>query len=414
MTQTLVSWQNTPVTLPPATPPEQPPPKRPASSPLPQQTAVSPPLLRRVLGFWNRYFRLPLARFFEDRLLRRQVQQFYMVFGGHIFFQTLRTAVKLDLFGLLDRRGPMTQDQIAAELALHEQPLRIVLLGCTALGLLRKRGAKYSNSYLASRLLVPGKPGNVTAFVELEHQVMYKGMPWMYDSVLENRNVGLKEFPGDEPTIYQRLAHCPEVERIFQQAMRELSVQANADLSRFVDFSQVSHVVDIGGGDATNLIQLLRDWPHLYGTVFDSPTVCDIARQNIEAAGLQDRLRALPGDCFADPLPTGADCFLLAHFCTIWSPEKNRLLLRKCYEALPVGGQVIIFNMMQHDDGTGPLAAAVGSPYFLTIATGEGMLYTWAEYQSWLRQCGFQSLRRYRLLRNHGAIVGRKTAQRES
>ena len=48
---------------------------------------------------------------------------------------------------------------------------------------------------------------------------------------------------------YQRLAHDPEVEGIFQDAMHELCVQVNADLARFVDFSGIRHVVDVGDGD---------------------------------------------------------------------------------------------------------------------------------------------------------------------
>lgn len=171
-------------------------------------------------------------------------------------------------------------------------------------------------------------------------------------------------------------------------------------------------MVDVGGGDGTNVIELARRWPHVRATVFDWPSVCDIARKNMEASGLADRLDTVAGDCFADPFPKGADCFLFAHFFTIWSEEKDRLLLKKCYDALPSGGKVLIFNMMQRDDETGPLSAAVGSPYFLTLATGEGMLYTWRQYESWMKEAGFKRVKKQRLLRDHGAIIGTKGQDR--
>jgi precorrin-6B methylase 2 len=170
----------------------------------------------------------------------------------------------------------------------------------------------------------------------------------------------------------------------------------------------VKHLVDVGGGDGTNIIALARRWPSLRATVFDSPTVCEIARKNIAASELAGRLDAVPGECFADPFPKDADCLMFCHFFTIWGEAKDRELLRKCHDSLPPGGKAIIFNMMQHDDETGPLSAAVGSPYFLSLATGLGMLYTWREYETWMRDAGFRSVQRHKLLRDHGLIVGTK------
>jgi hypothetical protein len=362
----------------------------------------------RLRKFRNRYLTIPATRFVEGVVLRRQVERLYLVFGGHIFFQTLRTAVQLDLFTLLQKEGPLTRQQIAQRLGIAEQPARIVVLGLTVVGLLRKRGWRYSNSHLAARLFVKDSPRRITAYVELQHRAMYKGLYWLLESVREYRNVGIKEFAGNEPTLYERLAHDPEVERIFQDAMQELSVQANANMARSVDLGGVKHLVDVGGGDGTNIIAIARRWPHLRATVFDSPTVCEIARRNIAASGLADRLDAVAGECFADPFPRDTDCLMFAHFFTIWGEKKDRELLKKCHDSLPSGGKVMIFNMMQHDDETGPLSAAVGSPYFLALATGLGMLYTWLEYESWMREAGFAAVQRHTLPRDHGLIVGTK------
>jgi len=237
---------------------------------------------------------------------------------------------------------------------------------------------------------------------------MYKGLYWMLEAVRENRNVGLKEFAGSEPTLYERLAHDPEVEKIFQDAMQELSVQVNADMVKAVDLRGIKHLVDVGGGDGTNIMAIAQQWPNLRATVFDSPTVCDIARKNIAGSGMADRLGAVAGECFKDPFPPDADCLLFAHFFTIWGEERDRELLRKCYASLPAGGKVMIFNMMQHDDESGPMSAALGSPYFLTLATGTGMLYTWSEYERWMEEAGFRDIKRHALPHDHGLIVGTK------
>lgn len=337
-----------------------------------------------------------------------EAARFYSVFGGHIFFQTLRAAAKFDLFSLLSKKGPLTRVQIAEELGCDEQPVRVLLLPLTVAGILDKQEDCYANSSLAEQLLVANSPHRVLSYIELQHRVMYRGLTRLYESIAENRNAGLEEFEGEEPTLYQRLAHDPDSEEVFQDAMQELSVQSNRCLANGVDLSGVRHVVDVGGGDGTNAIALALRWPELRVTVFDSPTVCKIAEHNIREKGLSNRIATQPGDCFQSAFPTDADCFLFSHFFTIWSPEKDQLLLQKCHDALPCGGRVVLFNMMQEDDEAASWAAAVGSPYFQAIATGEGMLYTWSEYEDWMRSAGFTNVERLRLPRDHGAITGIK------
>jgi hypothetical protein len=343
----------------------------------------------------------------DENVSAEEVERFYLTLGGHVFFQTLRAAARLDLFTLLSREGSLTRSQIAERLHLAEQPTRILLLGLTATRMLLKDGDRYSNSRVAEVMLTRGSPKSVLAFVEYEHAIVYRAMPWFHDSLCANANVGLREFRGDEPTLYPRLAHHPELEQTFQDAMQELSLQANDALAG-VDLSQVRHLVDVGGGNGSNAIVLARRYPGLRVTVFDSPSVAEMARAHVRSAGMSERIDVVAGDCFIDSFPRGADCFLFAHFFTIWSTAKNRFLLAKAQAALAPGGRTILFNMMQADGEDGPLSAAIGSPYFLTLATGEGMLYTWREYEAWMREAGFVDVERVVLPRDHGAIVGRR------
>ena len=361
-------------------------------------------IIKRIGGLIT----LNALRFFEGCLLKRQIEKLYLVMGGHIFFETLSAAVEFDLFTQLSKHPGMTRSQIASALGAEEKPIRILLLGCVSLGLIHKKGNAYYNSRLANRLLVSDNPKNIIAVIRWQHHINYKPMHAFYDAIKANTNVGLKEFSGDEPFLYGRLTHHPDLELIFQQAMQGISVQANALLAQFVDLSGVQHLIDVGGGNATNIINLARHNPHLRASVFDSPSVCKIARDNIEKASLQDRLGATEGDCFKTPFPTDADCILFCHFMTIWSEADNLTLLKKAHDALPPGGKAIVFNMMQADNEDGPLSAAMGSPYFLTLATGQGMLYTWREYETWMRQAGFTQVKTQTLIRDHGAIIGVK------
>lgn len=345
---------------------------------------------------------------FND-ISQKSINKFLMVFGGHILFETLYSAVKFDLFTKLSKHKRLNLAEIVNLLDIQEQPARILLLGLVSSELLvRDDEGFYANTPTAEMALTAHSPQNVISYVKLQHHVMYKGMFHFYDSIKEYSNVGLKEFDGDEPTLYQRLSHDPEVKQIFQDAMQELSVHANQDLVENVDFSDIKSLVDVGGGNGYNAIQLVKNFEGLHAAVFDLPTVCPITEQKINESGVQNRLSVIPGNCFEDEFPSGADCFIFCHFCTIWSKDENQFLFEKAYRALPANGKIVIFNMMQNNDETGPLTAALGSGYFLAIATGKGMLYTWAEYEEWMKASGFRDIKSIKLAQDHGAIIGIK------
>jgi len=336
-------------------------------------------------------------------------ERLILIAGGHSAFQLLWAGVDLGLFDLLSNEPDIDLDQLAGRLRLARYPARVLLVGLTALGLVRKDGDRYRNAGLTEQMLVRHKPGSVAPILGWQAHIVYPGLLEFVASLKQGRNLGLERFPGGGTTLYERLRSHPGLERIFQDAMAALSMQANRHLVEAYDFARFSHVLDAGGGDGTNAIALARRYPGLNVTVYDSESVCAIAGEKIRTEGLSDRVHTWAGDFLIDPLTPGIDAILFCHIFTIWSMERNTEILRKCWQTLPPGGAVILFNMMGDDDDTGPLSTALGSPYFLAIATGEGMLHSWSDYEGAMRQAGFASIERNDTLPlNHGLLVARK------
>ena len=71
-------------------------------------------------------------------------------------------------------------------------------------------------------------------------------------------------------------------------------------------------------------------------TNFDLLEVVPIATRKIQQAGLTDRVTAVGGDFFADPLPK-ADVITMGMILHDWNLEKKKVLIRKAYDALPPG-----------------------------------------------------------------------------
>lgn len=331
-----------------------------------------------------------------------------LIAGGHTAFQLLWSGVKLDLFNLLSKNNGLSSSEIAAELGLEAQPTRILIVGLTALRIIEQSDNKFFNAPLVEKLLVSDSPENMIDVLGWQYHIVYPGEMDFLDSLKANSNIGLRNFKGDEDNLYARLSHTPELEKIFHDAMRSLSSSANKLLAAHADLSDIKHLVDAGGGNAENAITLAKANPHLKITIFDAPTVCKRAEENIIDAGLTDRIDTHPGNFFETEFPSGIDCIFFGHMMTIWSPEKDTALLKRAYKALPTNGKVIIFNMMAHDDDTGPMTAALGSPYFLTIATGQGMMYSWSDYERFLSNAGFKQTLRQTLPRDHGVLIGVK------
>lgn len=329
----------------------------------------------------------------------------HKIMEGFYAFQILSAAVKLDLFSLLQR--PLTRDQIMTELRIAEQPARVLLLGCVSLGLIRKRGEHYQCSDAAAMTLSRDSPWDQRSLVRFSHEIAYRAMWWFHDSLRENTNVGLCEMAGAAPTLYGRLAENPEVERTFHEMMITVTKIVAKRFVDSVDLSAGGRLLDIGGGTAANAIALAQRWPKLAIEILDLPSVVVSAGRAAKEAGLEHRIRTIGADCFGADFP---DCehVLFAHFLEIWSPEQIKSLLAKAYRALPGGGHIYLINLIQHDDETGPTTAAIVSAYFLTLASGVGMAYTWKEYETWLSAAGFEPLSRTSLTPAHGLIVGRR------
>ena len=330
--------------------------------------------------------------------------------AGHNVFQLLWAGVELGLYDNLSAQPGQTLDELARSLGIERQPARILLIGLTALGILELQDERYRNAKLIEERMVSGKPGNVAPILGWQAHIVYPGMMDFVASLKQNRNVGLERFSGTEPTLYQRLTHDKRLEKIFQDSMSGLSKQANQFLPKAMDFSRFKHVVDGGGGDGTNAIAIARAFDNVKVSVFDSASVCEHAGQVIGKAGMSHRVGTWAGNFFETPFPPGTDCVVYCHILTIWSMDRNRVLLKRTYDALPEGGAVVIFNMMGGDDDRGPLSTALGSPYFLAIATGEGMLHPWKDYEAALKDSGFRQTVRLDqgLPIDHGIIVGIK------
>jgi ubiquinone/menaquinone biosynthesis C-methylase UbiE len=167
-------------------------------------------------------------------------------------------------------------------------------------------------------------------------------------------------------------------------------------------------LLDVGGGTGIYAIACVQQNPNLRAIVWDRPEVLKVAREMVAAYGVADRVDLVPGDMFADPVPAGVDVILLSNILHDWDVPECRVLLKRCAEALPAGGRVLIHDVFLDDDLGGPLPIALYSTALFTLT--EGRAYSAGEYRGWLQEADLAPAGRISPTLVHcGVLVGRKS-----
>jgi hypothetical protein len=104
------------------------------------------------------------------------------------------------------------------------------------------------------------------------------------------------------------------------------------DIELVDGWESVRTVVDVGGGTGAMLASLLRRHPQARGILVDLPGTVARAGEVIESFGVADRV-TVAGQSFFDPLPAGADLYLLKSVLNDWPDEPTVAILRRCAEA---------------------------------------------------------------------------------
>jgi SAM-dependent methyltransferase len=118
------------------------------------------------------------------------------------------------------------------------------------------------------------------------------------------------------------------------------------------DWDSVRSVVDVGGGTGPLLAEILRAHPGVHGTLVDLPRTVARAADVFKAAGVDDRAQVV-GQSFFDPLPAGADLYLVVKVLNDWpDADVARIVARLAAAARP-NGRVVI---------SGGVAADAASP----------------------------------------------------
>lgn len=315
--------------------------------------------------------------------------------------KALLSAVELGLFtGLASR--PADLEMLQARHHLHPRGARDFLDALVALGFLQREAGVYSNTVETDLFLDRTKPTYVGGLLEMANGRLYR----FWGGLTEALRTGEKqnEAKHGAEDFFVPLYADPERLKGFLQAMSGLSHGANARIAHAALWSRYRSFVDLGAAQGDLAVQIATANPHVSGIGFDVPPVAPVFTQFVAEHGLENRVRFVPGDFFADPLPRG-DVVLMGHILHDWSLDQRRLLISKAYDALPAGGALIVYESIIDDERRRNVFGLLMSLNML-IETAAGSDYTAADCSAWMRDAGFRETQVEHLVGPDSMVVG--------
>jgi len=291
----------------------------------------------------------------------------------------LTAAAELDVFSVLCKK-PMTAKSLAGKLNSDIRATTILLDALAALGLLAKKGDKFSVPAEVAEILTETGPGNILPAVRHLGNCLRR-----WSQLAQVTQTGKP--PDREPSIRGEAADLAA----FIGAMDNFSAPIVCQVIDCLGPLTFRRLLDIGGGPGTWTIAFLRAAPGARATLFDLPEVMPLARQRIADAGLSDRVNLVAGDFYVNELPTGANFAWLSGIAHQNSRQQNRALFAKIYAALQRDGVLVIRDVVMDESRTEPMAGALFAINML-VGTEAGGTYTFDEFHEDLSDAGFSEI----------------------
>jgi len=288
--------------------------------------------------------------------------------------------------GLADHlsNGPRSAEDLARVTGTHTPSLFRLLRALASCGVVTEIApGRFATTPLGDALR-DGAPGAARATI-LTIAGSWQWKAWdNFLHALRTGESGTKAAFGKD--LFDYLTDEPVHSARFNEAMVGMHGAVAPAVIAAYDFSRFESIVDVGGGKGALLAAVLKAHPKLRGVLFDLPETGADARDYLAAAGLSSRCMFEGGDFFK-AVPMHHDAYVLAHVLHDWSDEQSVQILRKCREAVPAHGRLLIVEAVLPDGDT-PHHGKLMDLLMLTV-TG-GVERSAEQFAGLLKESGFR------------------------
>jgi hypothetical protein len=239
---------------------------------------------------------------------------------GPVIFQAARVLRNSGILQVIEESGSsgLAIEDISEKVKLPLYGVRVLLESGLSLGLVLVNDKKYTLGKTGYFILNDPLTKTNMNFV---HDVNYKGLFYLDESIKTGKPVGLKAF-GDWQTIYEGLSQLPEhVKKSWFSFDHFFSDDAFPLVLPQVYNNGVKKILDIGGNTGKWAIASAKHDADIHITILDLPGQINVARSKIEQLGLSERVSYLSANILDESLqiPIGFDVIWMSQFLDCFS-----------------------------------------------------------------------------------------------
>lgn len=285
-------------------------------------------------------------------------------------------AAKLNIADFLSE-GPRSSEELAALMGVNANALRRVMRGLVNRKILFEEKPGYFGLTSAGECLRSNTEDDTHGIALHIGELLYN----TWGSLLYSVKTGKPAFEHIHGMKwFEYLKNNPQNAQIFNRGMTNNTLQVAPAFLEAYDFSDISVIADIGGGQGILLSTLLEKYPKLTGILFDSEEV-------IQEVTARDRCQLVAGSFF-ETVPEGCDAYMLKSIIHDWSDDEAVQILRNCRKAMHQKSRLLLIE---------PIMPEQVDEFSLAVELDLGMLLvlngrerTLLEFKNLYAEAGFE------------------------
>jgi O-methyltransferase domain/Dimerisation domain len=309
-------------------------------------------VLNRARGTcsWEELKSLLSDRLFPVRISRSKDSnpsppRLFQMATGYWISQAIYVAAKLGIADLL-AGGPQSSVVLAMATRSDARSLFRLLRALSSIGVLSQVDVdRFSLSRLGNALRT-NVPGSLRAAVITIGEIHYQACAELLHGVQSGTPAFNHAFGT---SLFEYLQQNSEAAGTFNRGMTNLaSLLAHAVVLAY-DFSGITSIVDLGGGEGELLIKIVELYPETSGIVFDLGNTSRSPKRTVHSA---ERYAYVAGNFF-ESVPEEAHAYLLCGVIHDWSDDRAAVILKNCRKAMAKNGRVLIVEMIVPESRSG-------------------------------------------------------------